>query len=210
MKSTRRLYQYILLILILGTSLTSLASSDDAELIITTPGDSVRDLLYIQPFVLSEPYQYQFSADHQLVSSGKILVISVDPELAKPRQADLPVLFVGDTPAELTNWGYETGNMIIIAPGDVDLAVTPIFFGSMMLPEQITKERGQEELASATALGIRPFTEIQIENALGRSAHPLRADNIVALYESIAALIEQYSPSETDLINQYNGAAAHD
>ncbi len=203
MKSSTSLMTLSLLVILSAALQTTPTSATEGELVIYDSGNSVRELHYILPFTLARPYIYQWSAEHQSVSEGYILILAVDPEFAEPRQTDLPVLFVGDIPAELTNGGYESGNMIVIVPGPVDLTTSPVFFGSKDLPEQITRNRGRQVRQTALAAGIKPFTSDQINNALSKSALELQASDSMALYRTVADLIEQYAPTETDLINQY-------
>jgi len=152
---------------------------------------------------LEQPYTYTWSLEKPAVSEGLIVVLEVDPELARPRQVDMPVLFVGPRPAELANVGYPSGRMIVIVPGPLDLTQVPIYFGSTILPEQVDAEHGAQEMAEALASGIRPFESSRIEVARSRGGAPLRVRSIEGIYRSIADLIDTHAPDEAERAADY-------
>jgi hypothetical protein len=183
-----------------------LADDGDAATVVPTDdGDAVRELLYARPFVLERPYEYLWTAEKPEIRSGMILVVEVDPEYARPRQLGVPVLYVGARPAELANVGYESGRMIVIVPGDTDLAASPVYFGSTEFPERVDAERGRRELQAALGVGIAPPGEEELERAFAAGGDTLRTPAIDGVYRSLADVIMEYSPYESELAETYRG-----
>jgi len=176
---------------------------DAPAVIPTDQGASVRDLIYARSFTLEEPFTYLWMREHPQVTSGTILVLDVDRAYARPRPVDMPVLYVGGTPAELMNVGYESGTIIAIVPGNRDLTAEPIFFGSIELPERVDASRGQEELAAAWAAGIRPFSSETVRRANARGGRLLAARTPKELLLAIADLLDSYAPDESDRTRAY-------
>src|SRR5712691_2745721 len=102
------------------------------------PPRSVKDILYAQPFKLKKGYTNTWSKGHELVSSGILVVLAVDPALVQPRDALEPILYVGSTPVQRLNHGGQSGRVIGIVPGATDLVGSPIWFGAPGLPERVT------------------------------------------------------------------------
>lgn len=197
----------LILALALLSVLPGLASAADDEgsaaLQLADDGTGVRGLLYARPFTLEEPYRYLYVKEQPEITSGYILVLEVDPRLAQPRQTDMPVLFVGDRPAELASSGAESGRVIVLVPGDTDLAESPLFYGSMELPERIDRARGMQERDLALSSGITAPTAEEVEAALLAGGEPLGARSIDGVYRALADLILTYSPQEAELAEIY-------
>lgn len=127
------------------------------------------ELLEAYPFVLDEPYVHEWRAEKPLVSSGYLLVLRVDAEVARPRDTYEPVLYVGAETAERCagNDAPQEGERLVVlvpAPLDadgrvqLDLERVPIWFGGHELPERVDAARIQRELAAARAAGVGPVT----------------------------------------------------
>jgi hypothetical protein len=181
------------------------AFAQEGEVPVVPTGEvgTVRNLLYARPFRMEKPYRYEWTAERAEITSGTILVVEVDKEFAKPREIGVPVLYVGTTPAEVTNVGYESGRMIVIVPGAVDLRTTPIFFGSEELPERVDAARGALELEAARAIGIVPFSASTVDAAFALGGEPLAVAGSEEVYRAIADLIDAYSPTETERAEIY-------
>jgi len=179
------------------------AQTDTTPVEPTDNGDAVRGLLYARPFVVDEPFVYSWTAERAEIRAGHILVVAVDPEFARPRQVDMPVLYVGQTPAWLTNVGYESGHVVVIVPATVDLTSEPIFFGSLELPERVDAARGMQEMAAALALGIRPVTEEVLNAARAAGGEPLREPDIEGVLLTVADLIDTYAADESEVAESY-------
>ena len=82
---------------------------------------AVDGVLYARTFTLDEGFQFQWNNEQAEVKTGTLLVLKVNPDLVFPRQMAEPVLYVGDQTAERINHGYESGHVIAIVPGEVDL-----------------------------------------------------------------------------------------
>ncbi len=169
----------------------------------SVPVDAVRGLLYARPFRLREPYVYSFLAGQPAILRGSLLVLAVDPEVARPRDVDVPVLYGGDTPLHLTNTGYSSGRMVIIAPEWFDLANSPVFFGSMELPERVDRARGREEQALAIGRGAVPFASAERAAARAAGGDSLVCAGSVELFRAVADLIDRYAPDEKELADIY-------
>lgn len=166
-------------------------------------GTGVRGLLYARPFTLEVPYRYLYVKEQPEITSGYILVLEVDPRLAQPRQTDMPVLFVGDRPAELASSGAESGRVIVLVPGDTDLSSSPLFYGSRELPERIDRTRGTQERDLALSSGITAPSAEEVEAAFIAGGEPLLARSIDGVYRALADLILTYSPQEAELAEIY-------
>jgi hypothetical protein len=122
------------------------------------------EILAAHPFVLDEPAVHEWRAEKPLYRSGYLLALQVDPDLARPRQTYEAVLYVGEETAERCNAPIEGGRLVVLVPAPLDehgrvaldLAGTPIWFGSLELPERVDGTRIREELALARSHGIGP------------------------------------------------------
>ena len=171
-----------------------------------TPEISAVKVVQARPFTLSTPYTHYWQAEQPLVSSGVALVLQVeDRALIHPRQAAVPVLYVGDTPVEKLNAGHESGFVVALVPAgvdgngqvDLDLSTTPIYFGDAELPERIDAAMAQAQLGQAVARGEQPQATADIAAAARDQVH---FDNDHQLRVWAADLIEAYSPQEVDLV----------
>ena len=167
------------------------------------PLSAVRGLLYARAFNLQEPFVYTFLREQPAISRGFLLVLAVDPQVAKPRQVDVPVLFAGDTPVHLTNAGYPDGWMVVIVPDWIDLARVPVFFGSTELPERVDRARGAREMTAAAARTARPFTPQVRAGAFAAGGELLKCAGSVELFRAVADLIDRYAPAEHELAEIY-------
>jgi len=161
----------------------------------------VNDVLYAQRFTLTKGYTNTWSKGHELVSSGVLVVLAVDPALVQPRDALEPILYVGSTPVQRLNHGDQSGRVIGIVPGATDLVGSPIWFGAPGLPERVTAVAARAELARAEKSGIHPFTANKLRRVTRR---PAAAADLAALLRDIAStLVFQYSPQEKHLANSW-------
>jgi hypothetical protein len=181
-------------------ALSLLAVPACAAAIPPTPAP-VRNILAVRPFTLGRPYVYDWSAQKVKVESGLLVVLEVDPALVIARDDLEPVLYAGDIPVQRLNHGSESGRVIAIIPGKVDLATTPIWFGAPGLPGRITAEIARSERARAEKTGVRPFSA---EKIAAVTLPAVTAPDLTTLLREVAAaLIDQYSPQEKDLADQW-------
>ena len=176
---------------------------DEIPVVTMDTGQSVKALVYARAFELSEPYTYAWTADQAEITSGHLLVFEVDPAMAQPRQVESPVLYLGRTPAEILNVGVESGNMIVLVPGDVDVAASVAYFGSWELPERVDDARGAAEEAAALALGVSPIGAAQFTAALAAGGDALRTRSVNGVHRAVADLLDVYSPEERELAEAY-------
>jgi hypothetical protein len=178
------------------------AASAEAQLpppVPATPA-AVDDILYARRFTLQQGYTFEWARNGPLVTEGTILVLKVNPALVYPRQALEPVLYVGNQTAERVNLGHESGRVIAIVPGKLDLKTSPIWFGTPELPERVDAEMVKAERALAEKAKIAPFTGSQIEKATTPLAETMDAANRDELRRRLAAIVKEYSPVEKGLI----------
>ncbi len=166
----------------------------------STPA-SIEDILYVRHFTLNKGYRFEWNKEKQLLTNGTILVLKVDPDLVYARQLLEPVLFVGNTTAERINIGYQSGHVIAVVPGEIDLASTLIWFGTPDLPERVDSNTILEEQALARAAGIKPFGANKIDAAMVLGGESLNLVDRNGLRPYFTTLLEEYSSNEDDLIN---------
>lgn len=157
----------------------------------------VKDILYAQPFTLVRGYKNDWSKERELVSSGLLVVLEVDPVLVEPRDAAEPILYAGNTPVQRLNHGDRSGRVIGIVPGTADLTGSPIWFGAPGLPERVTAETARAERARAEKSGIHPFGAERLRSVMRPAA--TAADLAALLRDQVAPLVLDYSPQEKDL-----------
>ena len=179
-----------------------------APAIPATPA-AIDGVVYSRAFTLEQGYNFAWNKERPLVTSGTILVLKVNPDLVIPRQVAEPVLYVGNQTAQRVNFGNESGHVIAIVPGDVDLSQSPIWFGTPELPERVDAATIKAERAKADAAGIKPLSAAKIEVAVTRGGERLNVtDKSELLRSEISDLILQYSPQEKHLAEEYNTPVA--
>lgn len=161
----------------------------------------VKDILYAQPFKLAKGYTNTWSKGRELVSSGVLVVLAVDPALVVPRDTLEPILYAGSTPVQRLNHGGQSGRVIGIVPGATDLAGSPIWFGAPGLPERVTPASARAERVRAEKSQILPFTADKLRSV----THPAAtAADLAALLRDVAStLVTRYSPQEKQLANSW-------
>jgi hypothetical protein len=186
---------------------------DDAVQAIAPVG--VRRVLLARPFRVDEPWADTWRAERPAVAGGWMLVLEVDPELVRPRQVAMPVLYAGRTTAARVNVGHESGRLVVLVPdaiGDDGRPVTrledlPIWFGDADLPERITAERAADARRRADAAGItpRPAAELAAAADRGRRGATLDAAGVARHPDRLAVMLEamrlvkRYAPDEAEL-----------
>jgi len=159
---------------------------------------SAVELVYAAPFKLQQEFRSDWHNDRPVVGSGYLVVLRVNPALVFPRQDSQPVLYSGVQTAERINVGYRSGFVVAILPGPLDLARDRIWFGTPMLPEQVTSNTAAFELRRAESAGIRATPASVLNHALRQT---LVLANRTELLRKAAELIRQYAPDETELAN---------
>lgn len=161
----------------------------------------VLDLLYARPFTLAKGYKYDWSKDGPIVTSGTLVVLKVNPDLVVPRNTLEPVLYAGDRTVQRLNDGHESGLVIGIIPGNLDLATAPIWFGTPGLPERVTAQTIKSERALADAAKIQPFAADKLRAV--SQARLQVSDMSALLRDEVASLVLKFSPQEKDLANTW-------
>ncbi len=184
--------------------LTTVVLAAPPPMVPSTPA-AVDGVVYVRPFTLANGFEFTWSQERPTVKSGTLLVLKVnDSALIVPRQIAEPVLYVGDHTAQRLNSGWESGYVVALVPGDVDLAKTPIWFGTPALPESVNQAQARAERAQAEAAGVKPFAEKELREARERGGSRMNvADMCTLLHDEVAGLIERYSPQEKALVETY-------
>ena len=165
---------------------------------------AVEDLVYARQFTLEEGFKYFWCKERPNVTTGTLLVLKVDKALVVPRAIAMPVLYVGDKPAQRVNAGHKSGHVVAIVPGEADLTKVAMWFGTPGLPEQIDSATAQSERALAEEAGIGPFPEKKVEAALAKGGEPIKTTDMSALLrDQVAELILEYSPDEKHLADGF-------
>jgi hypothetical protein len=162
---------------------------------------------HAQRFELEESYTHFWREEAPGVRSGYILVLRVDPELARPRNSLMNVLYVGRQTAERVNHGYPSGRLVVLVPDlatangvvPVDLESGPIWFGTPDLPERVDAARIEAERRAALERAVPPIPTHELQNALAVGGEPARARDRALLDFQLADLIKRHSPEETEL-----------
>ena len=66
------------------------------------------------------------------------------------------MLYVGAAPVEVLRRDVDAGRLVVVVPGVIEAEVA-VYFGGAALPETVTVEAGQRELAAALAAGVVPM-----------------------------------------------------
>lgn len=192
-----RIFRWLLFLNVLSfSSLAAAADSPPDIKKLVTPA-AVADVVYISPFDLEQGYHHDWRQERPFIKSGTLVVFKVNPDYVYPRNAAEPVLYAGSQTAQRLNQGNESGFVIAIIPGEIDLAREPVWFGSPELPERVNAETIESERANAEKAGIRPFDAEQIQKV---TQERIGASDLAALLrEAVAKLLLEYSPQEKAL-----------
>jgi hypothetical protein len=163
----------------------------------------VDDVVYARTFNLNEGFRFDWAKEPFTVSQGTLLVLKVKPEYVTPRQTFEPLLYVGDQLAMRLNCGEQSGYLVVVVPGQVDLNKSLIWFGTPSVAERVDNATIQTERALAEKAGIQPLPAEKVKAAQARGGDRVAAANFsVLLRDHVAGLIEQYSPSEKEIATQ--------
>ena len=161
----------------------------------------VIDIARIQPFRLEQSFKYDWRRDQPEVQSGLLVVFKVDTNLVTPRNALEPVLYAGNQTVQRLNHGHESGFVIGIIPGQIDLSKEPVWFGTPALPERIDAEMIARERTKAERSGISPLRSTDIQS---RTQDPVVASDLATLLrEQAANLLLEFSPQEKRLAESW-------
>ena len=165
----------------------------------------VSDVVYARPFQLENGFAYAWNKERPTVTSGTLLVVKVsDKNLVLPRQVAEPVLYVGNTTAQRINSGHESGYVVALVPGEVDLAKASIYFGTPELPERVTNAMAGQERQNAATAGIGPVSAKSLNAAQKRGGSAMKVKDLSTLLRTeVADLILEYSPQEKELADGF-------
>ncbi|MEM8993721.1 MAG: hypothetical protein AAGF23_02900 [Acidobacteriota bacterium] len=161
----------------------------------------VLGLVHVQPFQLETSFPFDWRSERPAVQSGLLVVLRVDPDLVAPRNALEPVLYAGNQTVQRLNQGHDSGVVVGIIPGQMDLSTEPVWFGTPALPEAVDAAVIASERARAERAGIRPLTTA--DKAAVVPAAVVASDLTTLLREQAAGLVLQHSPQEARLANSW-------
>ena len=175
---------------------------------------AVQDILYAQPFTLAQGYEYDWSAERPMITSGQIVVFQVNPDLVYPRQTSSPVLYVGGMPAEILNFGYLSGRAVAIVPDSVDATgklarqdLSKAWFGQPLQGHVPSTRTVAEEAQLAAKVGVQALSSDKVRVAQQAGGEAAKLERKHQLLGIAARLMEQYCPDEVDLIENYKHTA---
>ena len=183
--------------------LASLAIGQDQPAAAVGTHSGVSGLVLARPFTLTQPATFTWVKGQPSYDAGWLVVVRVDPELIRPRQVGVPVLYAGTTPVELLNDGYPSGVAIGLVPASVDVEHAPIFFGPTTLPERVDAAYGAQVLATAKARGFAAPSPAEWAAARTAGGSAVRLDDRGDLQHQAADLIDTYAPSEHERAERY-------
>lgn len=167
---------------------------------IVTPA-AVADVVHIQPFTLQEGFVFDWRQERPRVTSGTLAVFKVAPGLVHPRDAAEPVLYAGSQTAQRLNHGYESGYVIALIPGEVDLSREPVWFGTADLPEWVNADTIRSERAKAQQAGIAPFDKGRVRSV---THDRLQSPDLASLLrDHVAEIVIRYAPQERALADTW-------
>ena len=167
---------------------------------IVTPA-AVADVVHIQPFTLQEGYVFDWRQERPRITSGTLAVFKVAPGLVHPRDAAEPVLYAGSQTAQRLNHGYESGYVVALIPGEVDLSREPVWFGAADLPEWVDADTIRSERAKAQQAGIAPFDKGRVRSVTHDRV--LSSDLATLLRDHVAEIVIRYAPQERALADMW-------
>jgi hypothetical protein len=150
-------------------------------------------LLEVVPFELAVPERHTWRAEQPSYDQGYLLVLAAEPDRLVARQTYENVLYVGTETAERINVGGDSGHLVVLVPGPIDLENSPAFFGEPELPERVTASEAARQLGLARAEGVVPFRNFEV-------GAPYYAADGYELRRFASHLVERWSPDEADLI----------
>jgi hypothetical protein len=156
------------------------------------------ELLHAERFEVATPFRHVWRADQPAYTNGWLLVLAGDETKLQPRQTKEPVLYVGNQTAERINTAQGSGRLVVLVPGDLELAAVPAFLGGVALPEEVRQPQINAELTAALARGVVPFPAPAIANAVRGGVQKFATDYELRL--RAIELVAQHSPAEQDLI----------
>lgn len=162
----------------------------------TTPS-AVIDVVYVQPFSLAKGYTHSWREEKPFVKAGTLVVFKVNPGLVYPRNAAEPVLYVGNQTAERLNFGNDSGYVVAIVPGEVDVSKSRAWFGRPELPERVDEKIIMMETELADRQKIQPLNADAVQKVTQK--HLDAPDLATLLRDHAAELVLKYSPGEKAL-----------
>jgi hypothetical protein len=192
---------FVVSLLVVPACIATQAVGRDGRMPAPPTPAAVRDILEVRPFTLQTPYRNDWSKERASVTTGVLVVLDVDPAYVVRRDSLEPVLYAGNVTVQRLNHGDQSGRVIGIVPGTVDLSNVPIWFGTPELPERVTENVVRSERALAEKTGVRSFPA---EKIAARTRPVVAATDLSALLRDVAAeLIYQYSPQEREIADSW-------
>jgi hypothetical protein len=155
------------------------------------------ELVEVVPFTLARPAIHEWRAERPTYDQGYLVVLRAHPDVLIRRQGPELVLYAGAETVERVNGGERSGHLVGIVPGPIDLAAAPFHFGEAALPEAITRDEAQRQLARARSMGARDPGAARIA---ALTAPTVELSDSYEIQLIAADLVEKHSPDERDLV----------
>lgn len=184
------------------------ATTGSSVQVATQDAGGVRGLLLAEPFQLARPYTHDWRAEAPEVDAGWLLVLAVDPEVARRSQVAEPVLIVGGETAERINDGDVSGRLIVIVPSRFDAErglprldprTAMAWFGEPALPERTGAAELARELEAARTAGLPTLGASRRTRVDAVRSELVQLPGRTALERRAAELVLEWSPPEAEL-----------
>jgi hypothetical protein len=197
-KNNKSLFKSFLILCVLNVFAYSSSSFSQQKKVedVVTPS-AVIDVVYVQPFSLKTGYTHFWREEKPFVKSGTLAVFKVNPNLVYPRNALEPVLYVANQTAERLNFGNESGYVVAIIPGEVDLSNSRAWFGTPELPERVSEKTIKLEAELAEKGNIKQLDPDTVRKVTQQYLDV--PDLATLLRDHAAELVLKYSPQEKAL-----------
>lgn len=202
----RRVTSSILFVALLaGIAPAAFAQDAEKSALLPLPATPapIRKVVAAVPFSVAEAFPSECRADRQLVSHGWIVVLTAEPALLIPRQTEDAILYAGAQTAERVNTGVQSGHLVAIVPQTLrdDGTAVPFsqmrfWFGTPGLPERVTPEVIQAEIALADAAKLVVIGPEAGAKVCGDDARSEQLKDRTALWNRALKLVRQFSPDE--------------
>ena len=144
------------------TCTSAWADESTTPLVLTDHGDGVRAIHQVTRVHVDAGTELTATASPRRLTDAWLVTLAADPALARPRDVNMPVLYVGATPAQVLATDAPTGCVVALLPIDVDVTAEPWFYGSVELPERVGALRGKQERAAALAAGFTARSDVSV------------------------------------------------
>lgn len=150
------------------------------------------ELLAARSFTLSEGYRNDWRRERPWVTTGYVVVLRVHAPLVRTHATANRVLFADSGPVEILNLPDESGLVLGLVSGPIDLTGARFWFGAWACPSEIDAAAIEDEWAAAVAAEIEPFSAEAVQAALAAGGGELSVADRAALLAAMIPLMESF------------------